>query len=243
MLMTPLVIRGADLAPAKTSRLQELAVRSALATAGKPARGLVPTLLPTVVEDAGRRVARSGTGAPNKESLVFGAGGGLQRRRSDVHYRFILVGDRRGELLVARCLSRLRAVRRSGSCGGRGGSMLGGSMWLASESDGGQDEPTDRPGGEHEEVAGGEQRRAGGVLERGGRGVGEGLGRKVGRQGVQPVRLAAWEARARAELRASGEAARRRDPSTRDQLTPRNFRSLALSQPAKPTQKWRRSCS
>jgi DNA-binding CsgD family transcriptional regulator len=37
-----------------------------------------------------------------------------------------------------------------------------------------------------------------------------------------------WEARARAELRASGETARRRDPSTRDQLTPQELQIAGL---------------
>jgi len=37
-----------------------------------------------------------------------------------------------------------------------------------------------------------------------------------------------WEARARAELRASGETARRRDPSTRDQLTPQELQIARL---------------
>ena len=39
---------------------------------------------------------------------------------------------------------------------------------------------------------------------------------------------APWEARARAELRASGETARRRDPSTRDQLTPQELQIARL---------------
>jgi DNA-binding CsgD family transcriptional regulator len=37
-----------------------------------------------------------------------------------------------------------------------------------------------------------------------------------------------WEARARSELRASGERARRRDPSTRDQLTPQELQIARL---------------
>jgi DNA-binding CsgD family transcriptional regulator len=37
-----------------------------------------------------------------------------------------------------------------------------------------------------------------------------------------------WEERARAELRASGETARRRDPSTRDQLTPQELQIAHL---------------
>jgi DNA-binding CsgD family transcriptional regulator len=43
-------------------------------------------------------------------------------------------------------------------------------------------------------------------------------------------RLAArpWEERARSELRASGETARRRDPSTRDQLTPQELHVARL---------------
>ncbi|HTZ85275.1 MAG TPA: LuxR C-terminal-related transcriptional regulator, partial [Solirubrobacteraceae bacterium] len=39
---------------------------------------------------------------------------------------------------------------------------------------------------------------------------------------------APWEARARAELRASGETARKRDPSTRDQLTPQELQIARL---------------
>jgi DNA-binding CsgD family transcriptional regulator len=39
---------------------------------------------------------------------------------------------------------------------------------------------------------------------------------------------APWETRARAELRASGETARRRDPSTRDQLTPQELQIARL---------------
>ena len=41
--------------------------------------------------------------------------------------------------------------------------------------------------------------------------------------------LAPWEARARSELRASGETARRRDPSTRDQLTPQELQIAGLA--------------
>ena len=41
--------------------------------------------------------------------------------------------------------------------------------------------------------------------------------------GVRP-----WEARARSELRASGETARKRDPSTRDQLTPQELQICRL---------------
>ena len=37
-----------------------------------------------------------------------------------------------------------------------------------------------------------------------------------------------WAARARAELRASGETARKRDPSTRDQLTPQELQIARL---------------
>ena len=44
-----------------------------------------------------------------------------------------------------------------------------------------------------------------------------------GRLGTAP-----WEARARAELRASGETARRRDPSTREQLTPQELQIARL---------------
>lgn len=39
----------------------------------------------------------------------------------------------------------------------------------------------------------------------------------------QQLSVSPWEARARSELRASGETARRRDPSKRDQLTPREL--------------------
>jgi DNA-binding CsgD family transcriptional regulator len=42
------------------------------------------------------------------------------------------------------------------------------------------------------------------------------------------VGAAPWEARARAELRASGETARRRDPSTRDQLTTQELQIARL---------------
>jgi DNA-binding CsgD family transcriptional regulator len=44
----------------------------------------------------------------------------------------------------------------------------------------------------------------------------------------QRIRLSPWEERARAELRASGETARRRDPSTRDQLTPQELQIAHL---------------
>ena len=37
-----------------------------------------------------------------------------------------------------------------------------------------------------------------------------------------------WEERARSELRASGETARRRDPSSRDQLTPQELQIARL---------------
>jgi hypothetical protein len=40
-----------------------------------------------------------------------------------------------------------------------------------------------------------------------------------------------WAGRARAELRASGETARRRDPATRDQLTPQELRIAGLAAP------------
>ncbi len=46
---------------------------------------------------------------------------------------------------------------------------------------------------------------------------------RFGRLGTAP-----WETRARAELRASGETARRRDPSTRDQLTPQELQIARL---------------
>src|SRR6185312_5753262 len=42
------------------------------------------------------------------------------------------------------------------------------------------------------------------------------------------VGVPAWEARARAERRASGETARKRDPSTRDQLTPQELQIARL---------------
>ena len=38
-----------------------------------------------------------------------------------------------------------------------------------------------------------------------------------------------WADRTRAELRASGETARRRDPSTRDQLTPQELHIAGLA--------------
>jgi DNA-binding CsgD family transcriptional regulator len=44
----------------------------------------------------------------------------------------------------------------------------------------------------------------------------------------QRLALSPWEERARAELRASGESARRRDPSTRDQLTPQELQIAHL---------------
>ena len=44
----------------------------------------------------------------------------------------------------------------------------------------------------------------------------------------QQLAAAPWEARARAELRASGETARKRDPSTRDQLTPQELQISRL---------------
>jgi DNA-binding NarL/FixJ family response regulator len=40
--------------------------------------------------------------------------------------------------------------------------------------------------------------------------------------------MAPWEARARSELRATGETARRRDPSTLDQLTPQELQIARL---------------
>ena len=46
---------------------------------------------------------------------------------------------------------------------------------------------------------------------------------RFGRLGTPP-----WEARARSELRASGETARRRDPSTLDQLTPQELQISRL---------------
>ena len=44
----------------------------------------------------------------------------------------------------------------------------------------------------------------------------------------QRLAVAPWEARARSQLRASGETARRRDPSTRDQLTPQELQISRL---------------
>jgi DNA-binding CsgD family transcriptional regulator len=44
----------------------------------------------------------------------------------------------------------------------------------------------------------------------------------------QRLSLPPWEERARAELRASGETARRRDPSSRDQLTPQELQIAHL---------------
>ena len=44
----------------------------------------------------------------------------------------------------------------------------------------------------------------------------------------QRLALPPWEERARSELRASGETARRRDPSTRDQLTPQELQIAHL---------------
>ena len=44
----------------------------------------------------------------------------------------------------------------------------------------------------------------------------------------QQLAAAPWEARARSELRASGETARKRDPSTRDQLTPQELQISRL---------------
>ena len=44
----------------------------------------------------------------------------------------------------------------------------------------------------------------------------------------QQLAATPWEARARSELRASGETARKRDPSTRDQLTPQELQISRL---------------
>jgi DNA-binding CsgD family transcriptional regulator len=44
----------------------------------------------------------------------------------------------------------------------------------------------------------------------------------------QQLAVAPWEARARSELRASGETARKRDPSTSDQLTPQELQIARL---------------
>jgi DNA-binding NarL/FixJ family response regulator len=46
--------------------------------------------------------------------------------------------------------------------------------------------------------------------------------------GSGDAQAAPWAARARAELRASGVAARRRDPSTLDQLTPQELQIARL---------------
>ena len=44
----------------------------------------------------------------------------------------------------------------------------------------------------------------------------------------QRLRVPPWEERARSELRASGETARKRDPSSRDQLTPQELQIARL---------------
>ena len=44
----------------------------------------------------------------------------------------------------------------------------------------------------------------------------------------EQLAVSPWEARARSELRASGETARKRDPSTRDQLTPQELQISRL---------------
>jgi tetratricopeptide (TPR) repeat protein len=54
---------------------------------------------------------------------------------------------------------------------------------------------------------------------------------------------APWAERAGAELRATGETARRRDPSTLSQLTPRSCRSSGWSARAGPTARSAPSCS
>jgi DNA-binding CsgD family transcriptional regulator len=46
--------------------------------------------------------------------------------------------------------------------------------------------------------------------------------------GFEQIGARPWEARARSKLRASGERARRRDPSTRDQLTPQELQIARL---------------
>jgi DNA-binding CsgD family transcriptional regulator len=43
------------------------------------------------------------------------------------------------------------------------------------------------------------------------------------------VSAAPWADRARGELRATGESARKRDPSTRDQLTPQELKIAGLA--------------
>jgi DNA-binding NarL/FixJ family response regulator len=47
-------------------------------------------------------------------------------------------------------------------------------------------------------------------------------------QAFDQLAVPPWAARARAELRASGETARKRDPSTRDQLTPQELQIARL---------------
>ena len=47
--------------------------------------------------------------------------------------------------------------------------------------------------------------------------------------GFERLGVTPWADRARAELRASGETARRRDPSTRDQLTPQELHIAGLA--------------
>jgi DNA-binding CsgD family transcriptional regulator len=51
---------------------------------------------------------------------------------------------------------------------------------------------------------------------------------RTARELFQQLALAPWEERARTELRASGETARRRDPSTRGQLTPQELQIAHL---------------
>ena len=52
-----------------------------------------------------------------------------------------------------------------------------------------------------------------------------------------------WEVRARSELRASGETARKRDPSTRDELTPQELQISRLVAAGRATLRLPRSCS
>jgi hypothetical protein len=52
-----------------------------------------------------------------------------------------------------------------------------------------------------------------------------------------------WAERARVELRASGQTARKRDPSTRTRSPRRSSRSPGLSRRATRTARWRRSSS
>jgi DNA-binding NarL/FixJ family response regulator len=48
-------------------------------------------------------------------------------------------------------------------------------------------------------------------------------------EGFRALRASPWEARAEEELRASGETARKREPSSLDQLTPREHQIARLA--------------